>query len=93
VHVLIEIGCGYLLYRLSRFRNPLLVIIALEICAILWVAFFLWQFAIGLRGLFCEWRAHRAMCLRRRVDVARPYNSAGRRAFAFVRWPIHGQRL
>ena len=90
---MIGIGCGYLLYRLSRFRNPLLVIITLEICAILWVALFLWHFAIGLKGLFCDWRAQRAMCLRRRVDVARPYGSVGRRPFALVRWPIHGHRL
>ena len=93
VHVLIGIGFVYLFFRLSRYRYPLIVLLSWGILALLFVLTFLWHFALGMRVLYREWRAHRAMCLRRRVDVARPYGSAGRRAFAFVRWPIHGHRL
>jgi hypothetical protein len=90
---LIGIGFVYLYFRLSRYRNPLIVLLAWGILALLFVLTFLWHFALGMRGLYREGRAHQAMCLRRRGDVARHYGSAGRRAFALVRWPIHGHRL
>ena len=93
MQVLIGIGLVYLFYRLSRYRNPLIVLLAWGILALLFVLTFLWHFALDMRVLYREWRAHRAMCLRRRVDIARSYGSAGRRAFALVRRPIHGHRL